>query len=196
MNRNILISGFVVLVLIAGAFAISSFKQTKGDGGQPKADKVRQFAGETQSPGITPDEPQLGAIPGDQVFSETFSINGNKFYSYRVAMTSATNTPCIIKLPGATTTIVSANASARTYGSTTIPTFSFYAAYLGQTGTSSAQAFAGRQSFDAFVSATSSIGTSTPGSTTTPKYIILDVKGATAPTLAGWCNILLNEVHP
>lgn len=192
-KRTILVIGLVSLAIITSAFAISSFNSTKGDGG-------RSLKGETQSSvknNSETEEQVFGAIPGNEVFSDQFVINGNRFYSYRQAMTTGTTTVCKIRLPSATTTIVSANAAVRTFPNNAAATFSIYAAYRGETGTSSVQAFAGIRTTDGMVTATSSgIGTTTIGSATTTREIIFDVKGTTSPTIAGWCNVLLNEVHP
>lgn len=75
-------------------------------------DKVAQYAGQIIGQNVNDkldtsgilDEPTFGAMPGSELFQPDFTVNGVRTYSYSVGMTNATNTPCFIKTPNATTT--------------------------------------------------------------------------------------------
>jgi hypothetical protein len=53
----------------------------------------------------------VGAIPGSSVSTEDFAINGVTGIFKTQSFTSATTTPCAIKSPSATSTLISANAT-------------------------------------------------------------------------------------
>ena len=100
MNKNIILAGGIAIFLIMGAFVFSYFRNMNADGGG--------YRGNSTSVKTQEKDPMLGAIPGNEVFSREFGINGLWTYSAGVQMTNATNTPCIFQLPAATSTLVNA----------------------------------------------------------------------------------------
>ena len=53
----------------------------------------------------------LGASPGPDRYADSFSDNGVRVYPYSQGYTTATNTPCAIKSPSATSTLTFGSAS-------------------------------------------------------------------------------------
>ena len=111
MNKNIILAGGLAVFLIVGAFVFSYFRNTDADGGYYAGKSPTPIRTQETEPGLIPGSgPILGAIPGNEVFSREFGLNGLWTYSAGTRMTNATNTPCIFPLPAATSTLVNAFA--------------------------------------------------------------------------------------
>src|SRR3990167_9991767 len=83
--------------------------------------------------------PALGAIPGNEVNSETFIVNGvEHIYKKMGFITSGTTTVCSFTWPtstrGGSTTLIAARVYQNTIGTTTSPEFGIYKG-IGQTST-------------------------------------------------------------
>ena len=102
MNKqNWIIGGFIAIFLIAGAFALSFFRDSRADGGRLKGKEVV----------AEPQEPVFGAIPGNVVSSNFFEIGGIEGYYERQSILATSSVLCSIQNKlSATSTIESAAA--------------------------------------------------------------------------------------
>ena len=103
-TKKIILGGVVAGFLVVSAFALSlALKNSGADGGRLRGQDVPSDITETR-------EPMLSAIPGNQVSTREFEINGLGTFSQGVAMASATSSPCIFRLPNSTSTLIDAFA--------------------------------------------------------------------------------------
>ena len=104
-NRILIVVASLVLVALVSVVVVKAQ-------GVSFWDKVAQYAGQIIGQNVNDkldtsgilEEPTFGAMPGSELFQPDFTVNGVRTYSYSVGMTNATNTPCFIKTPPATTT--------------------------------------------------------------------------------------------
>lgn len=55
---------------------------------------------------VVDNEPKAGAITGPDSYNDYYNFNGQVYYPRVVALSRATTTPCVVKSPSATTTIL------------------------------------------------------------------------------------------
>ncbi len=96
-----------IVKIIAGALIVVAFVL-----GFQHYSKVEAPSSTDQS------ENQVGSATGPDIFSPYFTVNGVRQWFTRTALTKATTTPCAIKSPAATSTLVFADVQVTTASST------------------------------------------------------------------------------
>lgn len=92
MKKTQLIPSLIIGLFAAGiVFAVTNYTITNSD-------VTINAPGETE-------EEVFGGMPGNELFSETFSVDGVTAHYYHKSLATATNTPFALLSPGTTTTI-------------------------------------------------------------------------------------------